>query len=80
VGKLHARELLEAGVAVAAFVDVDERKIGRTIYGIPVLAHHDGPRDGVVLGAVAGEAARARLRELAREQGRVEGDDFVVVA
>jgi glycosyltransferase involved in cell wall biosynthesis len=80
VGKLHARELLEAGVAVAAFVDVDERKIGRTIYGIPVFAHHDGPRDGVVLGAVAGEAARARLRELAREQGRVEGDDFVVVA
>lgn len=80
VGKLHARALLEAGVAVTAFVDVDDRKIGKTIYGIAVVAHDDGPRDGVVLGAVAGEAARARLRELAREQGRVEGDDFVVVA
>jgi glycosyltransferase involved in cell wall biosynthesis len=80
VGKLHARVLVEAGVAVTAFVDVDARKIGRTIYGIPVLAHGDGPRDGVVLGAVAGESARVRLRELAREQGRVEGDDFVVVA
>jgi glycosyltransferase involved in cell wall biosynthesis len=80
VGKLHARTLVEAGVAITAFVEVDERKIGHTIYGIPVVAHDDGPRDGVALGAVAGEAARARLRELAREQGRVEGDDFVVVA
>jgi glycosyltransferase involved in cell wall biosynthesis len=80
VGKLHARTLLEAGVEVAAFVDVDERKIGKRIYGIPVYAHDDGPRDGVVLGAVAGEAARARLRDLAREQGRREGDDFVALA
>jgi glycosyltransferase involved in cell wall biosynthesis len=80
VGKLHARALLDAGVEVAAFVDVDERKIGKRIYGIPVLAHDDGPRDGFVLGAVAGEASRTRLRELALEQGRREGDDFVVVA
>jgi glycosyltransferase involved in cell wall biosynthesis len=80
VGKLHARALLEAGVEIAAFVDVDERKIGKRIYGIPVFAHDHGPRDGFVLGAVAGEGARARLRELAREQGRREGEDFVVVA
>jgi len=80
VGKLHARALLEAGVAVTAFVDVDERKIGKRIYGIPVVAHDAGPRDGVALGAVAGAAGRARLRDLAAQQGRVEGDDFVVVA
>jgi glycosyltransferase involved in cell wall biosynthesis len=80
VGKLHARALLDAGVQVTAFVDVDARKIGKRIYGIPVLAHDDGPRDGFALGAVAGETARARLRELAREQGRREGEDFAVVA
>jgi glycosyltransferase involved in cell wall biosynthesis len=80
VGKLHARALLDAGIEVAAFVDVDPRKIGKRIYGIPVRAHDEGPRDGVAVGAVAGEASRARLRELAREQGRREGDDFVVVA
>jgi glycosyltransferase involved in cell wall biosynthesis len=80
VGKLHARALLDAGIEVSAFVDVDPRKIGKRIYGIPVHAHDDGPRDGVALGAVAGEAGRARLRELAREQGRREGDDFFVVA
>jgi glycosyltransferase involved in cell wall biosynthesis len=80
VGKLHARALVDAGVEVAAFVEVDERKLGKWIYGIPVVSHDDGPRDGVVLGAVAGEEARARLRELARAQGRREGDDFVAVA
>lgn len=80
VGKLHARVLMDAGVAVTAFVEVDERKIGKRIYGIPVVAHEDGPQRGVVLGAVAGEAARARLRELACEQGRREGGDFVAVA
>jgi glycosyltransferase involved in cell wall biosynthesis len=80
VGKLHARMLLDAGVEIAAFVDVDDRKIGKRIYGIPVVAHDDGPRDGFVVGAVAGAAARTRLRELAREQSRREGDDFVVVA
>ena len=80
VGKLHARMLTDAGVDVTAFVEVDERKIGKSIYGIPVVAHKDGPRGGVVLGAVAGEAARARLRELAREQGLREGRDFVAVA
>jgi glycosyltransferase involved in cell wall biosynthesis len=80
VGKLHARVLLDAGVEVAAFVEVDRRKIGKQIYGIPVVSHDDAPRDGFVLGAVAGEAARAELRDLAREQGRREGDDFVVVA
>lgn len=80
VGKLHARALMDAEVAIAAFVDVDARKIGKRVYGIPVVGHDDGPRDGFVLGAVAGETARARLRELACEQGRREGDDFVVVA
>ena len=80
VGKLHARALIDAGVEVAAFVDVDPRKSGKRIYGIPVVAHDDGPRDGFVLGAVAGAASRARLRELARAQGRREGEDFVVVA
>jgi hypothetical protein len=52
----------------------------KRIHGIPVVAHDDGPRDGFALGAVAGEGAWARLRELAREQGRRDGEDFVVVA
>jgi glycosyltransferase involved in cell wall biosynthesis len=81
VGKLFARELLAAGVGVAAFVEVDPRKLGKRISGVPVVAHDEAVApDALALGAVAGEAARGRLRELAREQGRREGVDFVAVA
>jgi hypothetical protein len=35
---------------------------------------------GVVLGAVAGEKARAEIREVVAAQGRRDGIDFVAVA
>lgn len=81
VGKLFARELVAAGIGVAALVEVDPRKLGKRIYGIPVVAHDEAvASDALALGAVAGAAARERLRTLAREQGRREGVDFVAVA
>jgi len=82
VGKMFARELVSAGVEVAGFVEVDPRKIGKSIYGIPVRRAGDpaSPRAAVALGAVAGAASRRRLRALARDQGRVDGVDFVAVA
>ena len=82
VGKQLARELLRTDVLVAAFVEVDPRKLGKRIYGIPVVDEAGQPEPGsaVALGAVAGAESRARLRELARAQGRREGVDFVAVA
>jgi hypothetical protein len=83
VGKLFARELQRAHVQVVAFVEVDPRKIGKRIYGVPVVGAHDAggfTSAALALGAVAGAAARERLRELAEEQGRREGVDFVAVA
>jgi glycosyltransferase involved in cell wall biosynthesis len=82
VGKLFARELVRAGVGVVEFVEVDPRKIGNPIYGIPVRSVEEGTRDPdvVAIGAVSGPEARAQLRALAGEQGRIEGVDFVAVA
>jgi glycosyltransferase involved in cell wall biosynthesis len=79
VGKAFAREL---GEEVAAFVDVDPRKIGKTIYGVPVVATEDAPQfsDGFAIGAVAGEEARAEIRATIAAQGRRDGVDFVAVA
>lgn len=79
VGKAFAREL---GRSVAAFVDVDPRKIGKTIYGVPVVAIEDAPRfsDAFAIGAVAGEEARAEIRATVAAQGRRDGIDFVAVA
>jgi glycosyltransferase involved in cell wall biosynthesis len=79
VGKAFAREL---GEQVAAFVDVDPRKIGKIVYGVPVVAFEDAPRysDAFAIGAVAGEEARAEIRATIGAQGRRDGIDFVAVA
>jgi glycosyltransferase involved in cell wall biosynthesis len=79
VGKAFAREL---GEQVVAFVDVDPRKIGKSVYGVRVVAIEDAPRfsDAFAIGAVAGEEARAEIRATVAAQGRREGVDFVAVA
>jgi glycosyltransferase involved in cell wall biosynthesis len=79
VGKAFAREL---GERVAAFVDVDPRKIGKTVYGVPVVGIEEAPRfsDAFAIGAVAGEEARAEIRATVAAQGRRDGIDFVAVA
>lgn len=82
VGKAFARELRRKGTRLAAFVDVDPRKIGHVVYGVPVVPVDEAPAfaDAFALGAVAGEEARSRIREAVAAQGRTEGIDFVAVA
>ncbi len=80
-GKRHARELIAAGVAVDALVDIDPRKIGGAIAGAPVISADEvGPPDGrLILVAVGGRGARelvtARLEALGHRQER----DFLAV-
>jgi glycosyltransferase involved in cell wall biosynthesis len=80
VGKSFAQEFATQGVRVAAFVDVDPRKISRTIHGAPVVAPDEAPRDGFAIGAVAGPRPRAEIRAVVAAQGRREGEDFIAVA
>ena len=81
-GKAFARELLAAGTPLAAFVEVDPRKLGQRIHGAPVVPVERGADfpDALALGAVSGLEARAEVRELAAGLGLVEGRDFVAVA
>jgi glycosyltransferase involved in cell wall biosynthesis len=81
-GKAFARELISAGTQVAAFVEVDPRKLGKRIHGVPVVSvKRAGDFAGALaLGAVARAEGRARVRELAAACGLVEGRDFVAVA
>ena len=81
-GKAFARELIGAGTSLAAFVEVDPRKLGKRIHGaavVPLEQAADFP-DALALGAVSGPEGRARVRELAAGLGLVEGKDFVAVA
>ena len=81
-GKSFARELQTQGSTVAAFVDVDPRKIGHDVHGAPVVASRT-PRASAksfAIGAVAGEVARAEIREAVAAEGRRDGVDFVAIA
>ena len=63
-GKAFSRLFAEAGHALAAFIDVDPRKVGQEIHGAPVLdpAELGEPRGRIALGAVAGEGPRSEVR------------------
>jgi hypothetical protein len=81
-GKAFARELVAAGTPLAAFVEIDPRKVGKRIHDAPVVpVESAGDFPGsLALGAVSGSEGRARLRALAAERGFVEGRDFVAIA
>ena len=81
-GKAFARALLEAGTPLAAFVEVDPRKLGKRIHGAPVVPVEEAASfpGALSCGAVAGAEGRARVRVLATELGLAEGEDFIAVA
>jgi glycosyltransferase involved in cell wall biosynthesis len=91
VGKPLARELIRQGTPVAAFVDLDARKIGQEIHGAPVLSPDEfaeraeaqtGPPKAAssprpyVLVAVGSPGVRDEIREALEARGFHELDDF----
>lgn len=80
IGKGWARELRRRGHAVAAFVEVDPRKIGQHIHGAAVvdLSAAGGFPGALHLAAVGHAEARERIRAAAGRLGIVE--DLVAVA
>jgi glycosyltransferase involved in cell wall biosynthesis len=82
VGKSWARALLAAGHPVAAFAEVDLRRIGGHIHGAPVLAVEEAARlrGPLHLAAVGQKGARQRIRAEAGRRGLVDGVDLIAVA
>jgi hypothetical protein len=82
IGKAFAQALQGAGHRVAAFVEVDRRKIGQRIHGAPVVAVGEARRfqGALHLGAVGQKGARERIREEVVRLGLVDGQDFFAVA
>jgi len=74
--------LVRAGVPLAGFVDIDPRKIGQRIGGLPVRAPSGlpPPRDAFVIGGVGARGARELIRARLDAQGFVLGQDFVLAA
>jgi glycosyltransferase involved in cell wall biosynthesis len=82
VGKAWARALLTRGHRLAAFVDVDPRKLGRIVYGAPVVALSAARAfaGALHLAAVGRPGAREQIRAAAAGLGLADGRDLVAVA
>lgn len=78
----RAAHLAAHGVSLAGYIDVDAKKTGKTVGGVPVIAPEGLPAPGriLVLGYVSSRGARGLIRaELAR-RGYAEGRDFLMCA
>ncbi len=82
LGKAFARAALSRGIPVRAFVDLDPRKLGQEIHGVPVLSPKAAYRlrESLILGAVGKPGARDEIRSALLGFGWEEGRDFVAVA
>jgi glycosyltransferase involved in cell wall biosynthesis len=86
IGRRLSKHLLRAGAPVAAFIDIDPRKIGRTRRGKPVWPAEALPElwnqspSPVVLAAVGARGARHLIRQRLQAAGLVEGQDWWGVA
>jgi glycosyltransferase involved in cell wall biosynthesis len=85
IAKRWVTALVERGVEVAGMVDVNPRRIGKTVRGVPVYsADQIGPDTPLgelrALGAVGRPGGRETIRKALPELGRQEGRDFLFVA
>lgn len=75
------RLLAADGIRVSHWLDVDPRKIGRTLHGAPVSSPEELELSGSkMLAAIGVRGAREQFRALADKLGWQEGVDFVSVA
>ncbi|BBD08396.1 glycosyltransferase family 2 protein [Desulfovibrio ferrophilus] len=74
--------LEEYGVRIRAYCDVDPRKIGKIIRGLPVLAREDipGPDECFALPFVASVGAREDIASHLESLGFVLGQDYIPAA
>ncbi|MBK7862791.1 MAG: glycosyltransferase [Archangiaceae bacterium] len=77
-----SRLLRQRGVEVDRFIDVNPRKIGQRLEGVPVVAPDEvGAPNGVHLVAAAGsKGAREEIRRHLAARGWVEGEHFTCAA
>jgi glycosyltransferase involved in cell wall biosynthesis len=83
-GRDWTRDLLHAGIEVPHVIDIDPRKIGRTIANgrVKVVSPEEAlsKRRGVILGAVGSRGARDLIRARLLKESLAEGRDFLFVA
>lgn len=80
-GRALSRLLSERGCRVVRFVELNPRKLGQTIHGVPVIHPDALPDDGShLLNCVAAKGARDEIRGWMTKRGKVELKDFTCAA
>jgi len=86
MGRRLSKHLLQLGIPLKAFLDIDPRKIGRTRRGLPILSPQELPAlwesspNPVLLAAVGARGARKLIRQRLISMGLCEGSDWWGVA
>jgi len=79
-GRAWRKVLLERGISVKRWVDLDPRKVGRILHGAPVVAENSvNAGEGPYLITIGTRGARAQVRQWAAGRGLSEGTDYVCV-
>ncbi|MDQ5977888.1 MAG: hypothetical protein QG602_860 [Verrucomicrobiota bacterium] len=78
----RAAHLEVHGLKIAGYIDIDARKTGKRVGGVPVISPDELPEPGgmFVLGYVAKRGAREDTRSRLVRRGWVEGRDFLMCA
>ncbi|MEX2146034.1 MAG: glycosyltransferase [Candidatus Rokuibacteriota bacterium] len=82
ISRRRARHVLDEGVRIRAFIDVDPRKIGRVIHGCPVLDPGALPKAGTafIVSFVRSRGAREAIEAHLRAAGYRPGVDYILAA
>lgn len=77
-----AQPLEAAWKPATGFIDIDPRKIGRTVQGRPVIGPDDLPpaEQAVITSYVGNRGAGNTIRNALLAKGRIEGEDFWICA
>jgi glycosyltransferase involved in cell wall biosynthesis len=74
--------LVEHGISIAGFIDIDSDRIGQRSLGVPVVGPDrlPDPGDSFILSGVGVRGAREEIRTTLLASGRREGRDFLMMA
>ena len=82
MGRRLGKQLARRGAPLVAHVDVDVKKIGKTLHGRPIISRDEllgwwsRYHNPVILAAVGARGGRALIREYLESLGLQEGRDW----
>jgi len=81
-GRGLGKRLRSHGIEIVCYYDVDPRKVGKQVDGVPIRAWKglDPPGETPLVAAVGAPGARALIRPEAKRAGYTEGVDLIFAA